>query len=280
MKAEHSALLRQALAQVAALHSRHEAIAGDAARGSQADADLRISKHARFVRTGAIRALGTAGDHLVAFRRLSERGPILPFAPMTLLRAAVEAADLARWLVDPDVDSMTRVGRGVAVQLEDYEQRRRFEGAFGIPEPPAGGEGKSAATRKAALLAVRGLDVPEAERVAVVDLERPTALALVYGPERMRGPIADRLPVGDRSWLYRLLSAFAHGKEWAFLASDTTGSQPIGEGVHRGVVMASDAVIVGCTVATIGQVASAMTAVETYVGSPLVSDAGGPQRVG
>jgi hypothetical protein len=265
MSPEHSALLRQALDQVPALHARHQALHGEAP-GSPHSQDLRVSKHARFVRTGAIRVLGTAGDHLVAFRRLSERGPILPFAPMTLLRAAVEAADLARWLVDPELDAMTRIGRGVAVQLEDYEQRRRWEGAFGIPEPPPGARGKSAAARKADLLAARGPDVPDAERVPVVPLEKATALALIYGPARNRGPVADALPAGDRSWLYRLLSAFAHGKEWAFLATDTRAAQPIGEGVHRGVVMISDPVFVACTVATIDQVARAMTAVERYVG--------------
>jgi hypothetical protein len=241
--------LRTALARLDALHSRAEAVNGtDPQAGSAGAADAALP-HARFVLTNAGRSLTVAVDHLGAWSLIVQAGTIPLFAPMTLLRAALEAASLARWLIDADVASATRVARGVAVQLADHEERKRFETAGEIPAGPGG---KSAAGRAADLRAARDRD-----GVPLLPVERATTLAKLYGPPGH----------ADRSWLYRLTSAFAHGKEWALLAMTLGQTEAAGEGYGRGLMSANDKLVAGTTTLTVLQVELSVGAMEAYVGA-------------
>lgn len=76
-----------------------------------------------------------------------------------------------RWLIDPRADSGERIGRDVALLLDNYANRRDFEHDFGLPvenlKPPA----KSGADRRAELLAER-----TAHKIGVVKVPKMTAL--------------------------------------------------------------------------------------------------------
>jgi len=224
------------------------------AMGSRAASDLQIA-HGRFVLPHAVRPLNVAFDHLGAWQLILHGGTLTNFAPITLLRGALEGAHLSRWLTDPDAAGLERVGRGLAAQLDDYAQRRRFEESAGGGNPGPG-EGKKAAVRYAELAAAR-----DEAGIPVVRFPSATDLAKLYG-RRVAG--------GDPSWLYRLASAFAHGKEWAMLAMELGPEfdRPT-EGVVRGQVVASDRVIVGTTRLTVLRFASAVIALERYVGEAL-----------
>ena len=50
--------------------------------------------------------------------------PLPIFSPYTLARGAYEPALLALWLLDPDVDSAERIGRGYAAQLRSLDVPR------------------------------------------------------------------------------------------------------------------------------------------------------------
>jgi hypothetical protein len=59
------------------------------------------------------------------------------YAHMSLIRTAHESALLAYWLVEPGIDSATRLARGIAARADDYEERRNFEESIGAKARPA-----------------------------------------------------------------------------------------------------------------------------------------------
>lgn len=77
-------------------------------------------------------------DHLLTWRHTLTSGLQPTYAHMTLLRGAMEAAVVARWLVDPDAGPKERVARAAAWLRESYLTRRRVETTLGVPViPPA-----------------------------------------------------------------------------------------------------------------------------------------------
>jgi hypothetical protein len=191
--AAYAALMEQ-VRRADALRERTDARNHEPRADSLAAGDAAIP-HARFVRLVADVAMAVAADHLLTWQLVVTRGVIPIYAPMTLLRSAVESAVKVRWVVDNRIAGPRRVGRGVAAQVEDYDERRKFEVSVKAgPRPP--GAGKSAADRLADLVADRDRDGVPIEHVpSYTDLTRD------YGvPSR-----------SDTQWLYRLMSAFAHG---------------------------------------------------------------------
>lgn len=53
--------------------------------------------------------------------------PLPIFTHYTLARAAYEPGLLALWLLDPDIDSRQRIGRGYAAQLRSLDDMRNFK---------------------------------------------------------------------------------------------------------------------------------------------------------
>ena len=116
------AILAQLRHELAALDElwrwREAALRAPAAPGSLVAADAPLPD-ARFVRMYAGQALGTALDHLAAWRSLLN-GPALPMvAHLTLIRGGLEGAVRCRWHVEPTKDSATRVARGLAARRDD-----------------------------------------------------------------------------------------------------------------------------------------------------------------
>lgn len=246
--------LRTTLLRVDDLRSRAGRRPPEARPGALGAADADVP-HARWVVAGANMAIGVAVDHLYAWQQLVGAGPIPIYAPMTLLRTALEAAVTTRWLVDPRPSARERVGRGIAAQLDDYDERRKFETIArartpGYPPPSAGA--KSAPDRIADLKADRdGAEIP------VVRLLGPTELMKNWGAPGHQ----------DFTWLYRLLSAFAHAKPWALHATNIGPTGPSDTaGLSSGVVTASDLVLCGATIAVTDTTAAALAELEAYLG--------------
>lgn len=193
-----TAKLAETLAQAPLLFDRLTATSRAGGQTGSECAKDESSALGHHVRILAIDHLTTGIEHLVIWHRLLTGG-VQPFAAhVTLIRGAMEGAVTTRWLLDPREDSAERVRRGVALLLEDYRNRDDFERDFGIADaikPPA----KSAAARHAEL---------KAERVAAkIGPTQVPKMTTLFG-----GYIG--LPPARGRAVYRLLSAWAHGKQW------------------------------------------------------------------
>lgn len=186
--------------------------------GSRAAKDLAEPQRA-YAHDEAGGCINAALDHLVAWRELLFKAGIMPmYAHMSLLRTAHEAALLAEWLMDPALDDDTRRARGIAAQLDGYEERRKFEESAGGPRVPL--QGKSAAGRIADLMAAAsGLGLTKTNRKGGVVLMTvaPSTVELfdMYETDR---------PTSKGQMIYRLESGYAHAKQWAL----TQGAQQSG----------------------------------------------------
>ncbi|HVM31464.1 MAG TPA: hypothetical protein VM305_11920 [Candidatus Limnocylindrales bacterium] len=156
----------------------------------------------------ATAAWQSGGDNLLAWHHLLVTATVQPHAAQyTLVRGALEGAVTCRWLTDPYVAPERRRLRGAAAQLEDFAERRKFEESIGAG--PFVLPAKSGADREADFkdLLIEQDMVPE-ERMddfrTMGITDRCKHYALVSGR--------------DGSWLYRVLSAYAHGMQWPLLA--------------------------------------------------------------
>lgn len=160
----------------------------------------------------------SALDHLNAWRQIV--GPINSAAPMpiyahySIARACFEAALWVQWLLDPQVSSIERVGRGYAMNAHSLQEYIKYQNS-------------RAGTAQFSDMA-RYLDLTVAAAVAVgVAKKIPTGFKMKYSRSEIGKLfslyIRDRRQ-GDPVWLYRYLSAHAHGTEWSLLtvAEDTT----------------------------------------------------------
>jgi hypothetical protein len=193
-----TAKLAETLAQAPILFDRLTATSRDGAQDGSAAATDEASPLGHHVRIMAIDHLMTGLDHLVMWNRLLTAGVQPYVSHITLIRGAMEGAVTCRWLIDPRADSAERVRRGVALLLEDYGNRDDFERDFGIADaikPPA----KTAADRRAELKTER-----IAANIGPTQVPKMTTLF---------GGYIGLLPAQGRA-VYRLLSAWAHGKQW------------------------------------------------------------------
>jgi len=135
---------------------------------------------------------------------------------------------LAYWLTEPGITPDRRLARGLAVQRDDLEERRKIELAMGEPVyvPPA----KSAADRLAALMdeadrrPLTKLD-SKGKRILATPLLSAVELFDMYKPARK----------GRGSYIHRLYSGYSHGKQWAL----TQGAQAAGQADASGTTWAS-----------------------------------------
>jgi len=188
----------------------------------------------------AMRALSTALDHLISWERLLLRARVQPeTAHLSLLRSVLENAMTAFWLLEGGPH--TRLSRGAQVAADDLRERHKFEREFAGPSPaPSSTNGKSAEERLVDLTtraAAAGLTQLKRQQQMI-----PPPLPLIEMFQRY--PVTGRGTVGrGDAWLYRMLSAAAHGKQWLML------TQPLQQ-IAFGVVPAggpSDGVTVRST---------------------------------
>lgn len=232
---------------------RTKALHAGPRRGSLAAADARLPE-GRFVSVFSTQALGFAIDHLKAWQLLVLGGSHPAFAQMTLVRGSIEGAVTSRWLTDASAAASARVSRGVAAALDDYDERRKFENAAGVPAPEPGTGAKSGGQRMAELREAR-------DRAQVAEVRYPPTTELVrqYGAEE-----------GATEWLYRLVSAFAHAKQWSIHAMDKFPTQ-FGHpalGIQSGRVEASDQVVLFATMHAVDLLDVAISEFEAYTMHP------------
>lgn len=255
--------LLQEVQRADTFRTRHKAIARDELRrGSLGAGDLRMP-HSRFVGVFAIQAAAVAIDHLTAWQLLVHGATHPIFSQMTLIRGGMEGAATCRWLVDKAVGREERIARGVAAALEDFNQLRKFEESVGI-------SGTSPDGATSASQWIQELS-EERDRANIQAMPYPNMVWLMehYG----------RPEVGDSVWLYRLLSAFAHAKQWALSATDQTPREVRRsiEGVAAGRVVASDQIVLYATAAAFDHVDIALDELREYGrGGNLISRVMGP----
>jgi hypothetical protein len=159
--------------------------------------------HPESVRTVVSQAnqlIEVAGDHLTAFvKTISD--PLETIAPWTCVRAILESAAVAAWLLDPAIEAKTRVGRSLALRFEGMEQQLRYCRLKDVR-----------VTREVA------------ERIREVESE---AASWGFAPRTDRNGkrlgIGQRMPSAtelirtalDEEGMYRLLSGVAHAHFWA-----------------------------------------------------------------
>ncbi len=186
-------------------------------------------------------------DHLVTWHRVISNGFSPTYAHLSLIRTAHESSWLAYWLMEPGIDATTRLARGVAAQRDDYDERRKIEEALGGPQyqPPA----KSAAERLSDLMteaAARGLTKLNKNNQPLLITPLLSAVELFDRYE----PVA----IGRGSYLYRLYSGYAHGKQWAL----TQGAAAAGPSDAAGNTLASIEASAEWAVAATQRVVNAM----------------------
>lgn len=134
--------------------------------------------------------------------------PLPIFSHYTLARAAYEPALLTLWLLDPDIDSTQRIGRGYAAQLRSLEDMRKFQKAVGITGDAANApmlhKRLFDGARSAGYVITRD-DGSERLSIGVPDM---ISLFNLYDPPP---------PAGMPEWLYRFLSGHTHAREWALM---------------------------------------------------------------
>lgn len=224
--------------------------AGSAASGDIGDR-LRAYAHDQ-----AATALRAALDHLRSWRTLLVAGEMPAYAHLSLLRTGHEAALLAYWLVEPTIDAVTRLARGVAAQAADYEERRKFEEAIGltVAVPP----GKLAADRLSDLMtAARSLGLVRLNRkgdeILAVGVPATVELFDLYEPVR---------PGAKAQFLYRLYSGYAHAKQWALTQGAQQQAPFDSSGRTLALTQGSDLVAVAATQRAVNAAKRALTALE------------------
>lgn len=236
------------LAQVPRIREREQNLLHDGPQpGSVADRTRQLPS-GRYPEIFASQFLVVAGDNLLTWHTVLHAKVQPGWGHLSLVRTAIECVVNARWLLDPGLTWATRVARGLAAQRADYDERKKFEGARSgqpQPEPP----GKTAAQRLADL---------ERERVAN-GIANESMNATKASADYLVGS-------GNGEGTYRLLSAFAHGKQWSLLASDKAillGMNPPPQ-AHVGQVTARDDVSVGMTDIAVGTYAAAIDDLERF----------------
>lgn len=144
------------------------------------------------------------GDHVTAFVKLITE-PVEVIACWTCVRSMLEPCALASWVADPSIDAHTRVGRVFALRYEGMEQQLKFGRVAKKPES----ELKSLEDR---------IDQVEKDALGL-------GFPLVQDRKKRRIGIAQRMPSAtdmikmmlNEEEAYRMLSAVAHGHNWAIL---------------------------------------------------------------
>jgi hypothetical protein len=162
--------------------------------------------------TASVAMVG-ALDHLHTWYQIVagdlKRFPLPIYSHYTLARAAYEPALLTLWLLDPEVDSDERVGRGYAAQLRSLEDMRNFQS-----DAEMTGEAANAPRLHERLFAAaRAAGYVKRSRNGeeVLTVGMPSMVDLFNRYDQRSGLVS------KPAWLYRVLSGNTHGREWAMM---------------------------------------------------------------
>jgi hypothetical protein len=152
-------------------------------------------------------ALSIGLDHLACWYALPVQASRMPaFAHFTLIRTALESSTLVRWLLEPDTEA-GRLARGARVQWEDYEQQHREQVTAGAPTARMGAWRPASQKQR---------ELAEALTAAGLTMAEPITKTARF--DRYLFPEEEITKRGGKrlgKLLYQVLSAPAHGHQWA-----------------------------------------------------------------
>lgn len=193
-------LTRQLLDQIPPLRQAVLGLSGPG-QGSSLAGDDRASapyKVSHVVRRG----LEAATEHLDALHALVLRAGILhPAAPMTILRATIETAATAAWVLHPSARPV-RVERALGLALQDTNDQHRLERSQNLPTS------RPVEDRRAAIQAVADRSLGVGTR-----LVQPTGTSIVTYVEEAAATEAVGLYAA-----WQVCSGFAHGRTWPVIS--------------------------------------------------------------
>ena len=202
-------VMREALSrfynEIRSFHADH---GNDLAPGSPALNEKAASPHPESLVTAwsiATMLIESGGQHVSAFVK-TITAPVEPIACLTCVRSMLESCALASWLLDPRIDARTRVRRVFAIRYEEMEQSRKYVQV-------TGGNNNH-------------LKVIQELRDRVLKVEQDAqnlGYRRVVDKKGKRIGIGEKMPSAteviklmlDEESKYRLLSAVAHGHNWA-----------------------------------------------------------------
>ncbi len=139
-------------------------------------------------------------DQLIAFAKtISE--PMQTIAPYTCVRSLLEASAIGCWLLDPQIDVRTRVGRSLAFRFEGMTQREKYWRSTGDKQTTNVAASRIEQAEQRALK----LGFPQFQkdgRISGIGQKMPSTTDLIRD-------------VLHEDQTYRLLSAVAHAHPWA-----------------------------------------------------------------
>jgi hypothetical protein len=230
----------------------HAATRQPPAEGSPAAADRdRFDGIGSYSWVFAGQVLGVAMDHAEAWVRLFESHGLPRYAHLTLLRATLEAAVTVRWLISA-VTPEGRVAAAVSLLEEDLVDWDRLVESF-----PGSTAPDDAAAHAKVLAEMRA-------QVAAAGLQtkRPPSTS-----DRVRDFGAH--PGRKSDWIFRILSAPAHGSTWSISLGEIGDEvEALVRGAGTVKVRAHPLLASNATTIVVSTLAAAVTDFEGYVGRP------------
>lgn len=197
------ARMRDALSALRDDFSLHvEEVGPTPAPKSRGAEDIRTFARAESVHTAHSQAsilVEVAADQLTAFVKTVTE-PVETVAPYTCARSLLEAAALACWILDPEIDARARISRSLALRYKGMTQQMKWARSVGL-------DPIRARRRLEELVALAA----NLEYAPVKD-SRGRSCGAGQPMPSVTNVIAEML---DEEGLYRLLSAVAHGHHWA-----------------------------------------------------------------
>jgi hypothetical protein len=172
--------------------------------GSQAFNELNSFQSAESVKDAYIQAnllIEGVADHLITYTR-SVTEPVGTISPWTCVRAALESAALASWLLTPRIDARERVKRSFAFRYEGLIQQRKYAQASNMQPEVVTIDNRINKMEHDAIQ----LGYPQ-----VLD-KSGKRLGIAQQMPSITNVIADTF---DEEATYRLMSAVAHAHTWA-----------------------------------------------------------------
>jgi hypothetical protein len=247
------ARVRLLLREVPQLDTRvHAATRQPPAEGSPAAADQdRFDGIGSYPWVFAGQVLGVAMDHAEAWVRLFESHGLPQYAHLTLLRATLEAAVTVRWLISA-VTPEGRVAAAVSMLEEDLVDWDRLVDSF-----PGSADPDDTAVHAKVLGEIRA-------QVAVAGFQtkRPPSTS-----DRVRDFGVHPGPKTD--WIFRILSAPAHGSTWSISLGEVGDEvEPLVRGARTVKVRAHPLLASNATSIVVSTLVAAVTDFERYAGRP------------
>ena len=214
-------VMREALSrfydEIRNFHADH---GNDLAPGSPALNEKATSPHPESLITAwsmATMLIELGGQHVTAFVK-TITVPVELIACLTCVRSMLEPCSLASWLLEPNINAHTRVGRVFAIRYEGMEQQLKYVQA-------AGGSNNDLQKIRDRIDKVE----QDALNLSYNQVVNRKGKRIGIGEEMPSATDVIRLMLDEES-RYRLLSAVTHGHGWAIRG---LGFSPVPRGDRR-----------------------------------------------